>query len=180
VIDDDEALVADMISEELSGGNFEVSCLTSPLRVLELLSEVQTDLVLIHADMQGLGGFELCRTLRALPEWQALPIILATNQQDEELMIAAYKAGADDYVNLSTSSNVIRACIEGRLERSRMVQERADRDGLTGLLIRRAFNDALLGQMASAKRRGSTVAVCLIDLDHFKLINDTYGHLAGD
>jgi len=61
-----------------------------------------------------------------------------------------------------------------------MVQDRADRDGLTGLLIRRAFNDALLALMASAKRRGSTVAVCLIDLDHFKSINDTYGHLAGD
>ena len=180
VIDDDEALVADLISEELTGGNFEVSCLTSPLRVLELLSEVQTDIVIIHADMQGLGGFELCRTLRALPEWQALPIILVTHQQDEALMVAAYKAGADDCLNLSLSAGVMRSCIEGRLERSRMVQDRADRDGLTGLLIRRAFNDALLGQMASARRRGSTVAVCLIDLDHFKSINDTYGHLAGD
>lgn len=180
VIDDDEAMIADMITEELAVGNFEVSCLTSPLRVLELLSEVQTDLVVIHVDMQGLGGIELCRTLRALPEWQTLPIILAAHQQEDELRVAAYKAGADDYIDLSDAPGVLRACIEGRLERSRVAQDRADRDGLTGLLIRRAFNEALLAQMASAKRRGSTVAVCLIDLDHFKSINDTYGHLAGD
>lgn len=180
VIDDDEAMIADMITEELAVGNFEVSCLTSPLRALELLAGVQTDLVVIHVDMQGLGGIELCRTLRALPEWQTLPIILVAHQQEDELRIAAYKAGADDYLDLSGAQGTLRACIEGRLERSRVAQDRADRDGLTGLLIRRAFNEALLGQMASAKRRGSTVAVCLIDLDHFKSINDTYGHIAGD
>lgn len=180
VIDDDEAVMADLITAELSRGNFSVSCLTSPLRALELLSEVQTDLLLIHADMQTLGGFELCRTIRAMPEWQALPIILVGEREDSELRVAAYRAGADDYLMVGGEEEMVRACIEGRLERSRLVQERADRDGLTGLLIRRAFNDALMAQMASARRRGSTVAVCLIDLDHFKSINDTYGHVAGD
>ena len=72
------------------------------------------------------------------------------------------------------------ACIEGLLERNRVAKERADRDSLTGLLVRRAFNDALLGHLTAAKRRSTPVSLCLIDLDHFKSVNDTYGHLAGD
>lgn len=180
VIDDEDAFAEDVITAELKGGNFEVSCLTSPMRALEVLAEIDTDLVVIHADMVGLGGFELCRTLRALPEWQALPIMIAGDRPGDEFKIAAYRSGADDYIDLSQRTGVIRASVEGRLERSRIVQDHADRDGLTGLLIRRAFNDALQAQMAAARRRESRVAVCLIDLDHFKSINDTYGHLAGD
>ena len=180
VIDDDDALMADLVTEELKRGKFQVSCLTSPLRVLELLAEIRTDVLVIHAEMKGLGGFELCRTLRAMPEWQTLPIILVGENYSDEIKMAAYRSGADDYVSSSSEEGMIKACVEARLERSRTVQERADRDGLTGLLIRRAFNDALMSQMALARRRGSTVAVCLIDLDHFKSINDTYGHIAGD
>ena len=180
IIDDEESVIADALTEELKRGKFQVSCLTSALRTLELLTEVQSDLLIINAEMKGLGGFELCRTLRAMPEWQTLPIMLIGENDTDELRVAAYRAGADDYLSSEREVGVIRACLEGRLERSRTVQERADRDGLTGLLIRRAFNDALLSLMALANRRGSTVAVCLIDLDHFKSINDTYGHIAGD
>jgi diguanylate cyclase (GGDEF)-like protein len=180
VIDDEDSTMADVVSDELSRGKFQVSCLTSPLRILELLAEVRTDLLVIHAEMKGLGGFELCRTLRAMPEWQTLPIMLVGESHTDEVRVAAYRSGADDYISSSAEEGVIRACVEARLERSRTVQERADRDGLTGLLIRRAFNDGLLSHMALARRRGSTVAVCLIDLDHFKSINDTYGHIAGD
>ena len=180
VIDDDNAELGDHVTRELSHSTFQVSCLTSPLRVLELLAEVQTDLLIIHADMAGLGGFEVCRTLRATPEWQSLPILLMGERSDEDIRIAAYKSGADDYLSSNADQTVLRACLEARLERSRMIQERADRDGLTGLLVRRAFNDALLSRMAAARRRGTSVAVCLLDLDHFKSINDTYGHIAGD
>jgi diguanylate cyclase (GGDEF)-like protein len=180
VIDDDESLLVDHVTQELSHSSFQISCLTSPFRVLELLSEIQTDLLIVHADMQDLGGIEVCRTLRATPEWQSLPMILMGERNDDEMHLAAYRSGADDYLPSYTEGNLLKACLESRLERSRMIQERADRDGLTGLLVRRAFNDALQTRMATARRKGSSVAVCLIDLDHFKNINDTYGHIAGD
>lgn len=180
VIDDDEAQLSDWVTENLKGSPFQVSCLTSPLRVLELLSEIETDVLLIHADMVGLGGFEVCRTLRATPEWQALPIVLIGERGDDEIRVAAYRSGADDYLSNRSEPMVLKACLEARLERSRVVQERADRDGLTGLLVRRAFNDALQTRIATARRQGSCVSVCLIDLDHFKSVNDTYGHMAGD
>ena len=180
VIDDDDSVLGDRVVQDLEKAHFQISCLTSPLRVLELLSEIQTDILVIHVEMEGLGGFEMCRTLRALPEWQSLPILLMGSQEDEMVKIAAYRAGADDYLPTNSSALTLKTCIESRLERSRVIQERADRDGLTGLLVRRAFNDALHSQMAAARRKGSTVAVCLLDLDHFKSINDTYGHIAGD
>jgi len=180
VIDDEDANLGDYVTESLKSAPFQVSCLTSPLRVLELLSEVQTDLLMINADMVGLGGFEVCRTLRATPEWQALPIVLMGERGDDEIRVAAYRSGADDYLSSRSEPLVLRACLEARLERSRVVQERADRDGLTGLLVRRAFNDALQTRLATARRQGSCVSVCLIDLDHFKSVNDTYGHISGD
>jgi diguanylate cyclase (GGDEF)-like protein len=180
VIDDDEALIADHVTRELAQSAFQVSCLTAPLRVLELLSEVQTDLLVIHADMAGLGGFEVCRTLRATPEWQSLPIVLMGERGDDDMRIAAYRSGADDYLSRRADRAVLKTCLESRLERSRLIQDRADRDGLTGLLLRRAFNDALQARLAAARRQGTPVSVCLIDLDHFKSVNDTYGHIAGD
>ncbi len=180
VIDDDESQLADHVTRELAMSAFQVSCLTAPLRVLELLSEVQTDLLVIHADMAGLGGFEVCRTLRATPEWQSLPIVLMGERADDDMRVAAYRAGADDYLSRRADRAVLKTCLESRLERSRLIQDRADRDGLTGLLLRRAFNDALQSRLAAARRQGQPVSVCLIDLDHFKSVNDTYGHIAGD
>ena len=180
VIDDDQANLVDSVTSDLTGSSFQLSSLTTPLRVLEHLAEVQTDLLIINADMVGLGGFEVCRTLRATPEWQALPIVLIGERSDDEIRVAAYRAGADDYVSTRFDQSVLRASLTSRLERSRVVQERADRDGLTGLLIRRAFNDALNARIATARRQGSCVSVCLLDLDHFKSVNDTYGHIAGD
>ncbi|MBM4291125.1 MAG: GGDEF domain-containing protein [Deltaproteobacteria bacterium] len=99
---------------------------------------------------------------------------------DDDMRVAAYRSGADDYLSRRADRAVLKACLESRLERSRLIQDRADRDGLTGLLLRRAFNDALQARLAAARRQGHSVSVCLIDLDHFKSVNDTYGHIAGD
>ena len=180
LVDDDQGGFIELADELLKGSSLQRSTLTSPLRLLEHLSELRADLLLINADMEGISGFELCRTLRAAPEWQSLPLILVGKKQSAAVRVAAFKAGADDYLSDSVDAEELLARLEGRLERDRIARERADRDALTGLLVRRAFNDALLSHLTAAQRRHMPVSLCLIDLDHFKSINDTYGHLAGD
>ncbi len=180
VIDDDQGDITHFINESLANTGFQVSSLNSHLRLLELMSEIQTDLLLINCEMEESGAFEVCRTLRTIPDWQSLPIILIGKTQNKENRMATFKSGADDYISMDLDRDELILRISSRLERTRMAQERADRDGLTGLLIRRAFNEALLQRINIAKRKASVVSICLIDLDHFKSVNDTYGHLAGD
>ena len=67
-----------------------------------------------------------------------------------------------------------------RIERIRLTRERADRDSLTGLLTRRAFLERVSQRMAEAKRHRRPLTICLIDLDHFKAVNDKHGNVAGD
>ncbi|HET9449231.1 MAG TPA: diguanylate cyclase, partial [Aggregicoccus sp.] len=145
-----------------------------------VLSGLRPDLLLMDVMMPGLGGLDLCKILRSMPEWQELPILLVTAQTDVAFRVAAFQAGADDYLAKPVLREELLARVRGRLERSRLAQELRDRDALTGLPLRRPFLDTLRGRLAEAKRSGTQVSVALIDLDRFKHINDTYGHLAGD
>ena len=180
IIDDDQGDLIHFIHQSLGQSSFQISSINSPLRLLELMTEIQTDLLLINCDMEEVGGFEVCRTLRTIPEWQSLPIILIGQSDDPAKRMAAFKSGADDYLSTHLETEELSLRISARLERMRISQERADRDALTGLLIRRAFNEAFQQKLQIAKRKGSVVSICLLDLDHFKSVNDTYGHLAGD
>lgn len=179
VVDDDPSRSEDL-REMLEGERMQITWLTDPRKVLQVLPEVRADLLLLDVEMSGLTGFEVCRLLRATPSWQGLPILLMTRRVSPELRLAAFRAGADDYLTRPIDRDEFMARIKVRMERARLARERADRDALTGLLARRAFNDSMLGWLAEARRNGRPVSICLIDLDHFKGVNDTYGHLAGD
>ena len=103
-----------------------------------------------------------------------------TVQTSNEVLLKCYQAGGDDYIEKPILREELLARINVRLERVRLYRERADRDGLTGLLTRRAFIERFKVQLAEGSRYKKPVSICLMDLDHFKMINDTYGHLAGD
>ena len=89
-------------------------------------------------------------------------------------------AGADDVVAESRSASDVVDCIVARIARSRVLEQLALRDPLTELHNRRFMNDRLPAEVARAERTGSVLAVAIIDLDEFKLINDKLGHISGD
>ncbi|MBX9693144.1 MAG: GGDEF domain-containing protein, partial [Cyanobacteria bacterium] len=70
--------------------------------------------------------------------------------------------------------------VKVRLDRARMLKERSDKDTITGLLLRRAFSEHLSAILAESQRLKTNFTICLLDVDHFKKVNDTHGHLAGD
>ncbi|MBI5548348.1 MAG: diguanylate cyclase [Deltaproteobacteria bacterium] len=154
--------------------------LVEPARILDALEEVPPDLVLLDVAMPGLSGFDVCRVLRSTPRWQDLPIVMVTAQPGLQARIGAFQSGADDYLSKPVVDEELLARVQVRVERARLLRERYDKDGLTGLLLRRPLVESLRARILEASRHDRPLALALIDFDHFKDVNDTHGHLAGD
>jgi diguanylate cyclase (GGDEF)-like protein len=137
-------------------------------------------MLLLDVMMPGVTGFEVCRMLRQVPRWQDLPIIFLTGQTGVEARVEAFRSGGDDYLPKPVVNEELLTRVKVRLDRSRLLKERSDKDTISGLLLRRAFSEQLSGMIAEAQRQKLKFTVCLLDVDHFKKVNDTYGHLAGD
>lgn len=179
VVDDDPEAIA-ALTHALASDSIEVVGLGDAHGLMEALAEHRPDLLLLDVQMPGPSGFDLCRILRSTPEWQELPVLLITAHVGLEFRLAAFQAGADDYLSKPVLREELRARVQARLERSRLSKERAERDALTGLLLRRPFIDGLRSRLAEAQRLGKPLALGFLDVDHFKQVNDKYGHLAGD
>ncbi|WP_256560195.1 response regulator [Myxococcus dinghuensis] len=179
VVDDDPEAIAVLV-HALASDQVEVVGLSDAHRLMESLAEHRPDLLLLDVQMPGPSGFDLCRILRSTPEWQELPVLLITAHLGLEFRLAAFQAGADDYISKPVLREELRARVHARLERARLSRERAERDALTGLLMRRPFIDGLRARLSEAQRQQRSLAVCFLDVDHFKRVNDKYGHLAGD
>lgn len=179
VVDDDPEAVR-ALSQALVSDAVEVVGLENAYGLLDALAQHRPDLLLLDVQMPGPSGFDLCRILRLTPEWQDLPILLITAQVGLEFRLAAFQAGADDYLAKPVLREELRARVHARLERARLSRERTERDALTGLMLRRPFVEAVGTRLSEARRSDKPLALCFLDVDHFKKVNDQHGHLAGD
>lgn len=175
-----EPCFADELTLHLDTNQVAVHCHSSPSNLFEHLERHQPNMLVVDAHLRGVSSFDICRAIRAIPRWQHLPIVMVADNDQPELRVAAYEAGADDFVCRRLPPEELRARIRVRLQRARLLKQRADRDSLTGLLTRRAFLERLAARLSEAERRDLDLSFCLIDVDHFKRINDTYGHPTGD
>ena len=140
--------------------------------------------------MPGLDGTQICRRIRNRNDESYTYILLLTARYQGADIIAGLEAGADEYLAKPFARNELKARlwtgkrILGLEERLRSAYEtlrfHAAHDSLTGGWNRVAILEALQAEVARAQRQGTTLGVIMADLDHFKQVNDTYGHLAGD
>jgi diguanylate cyclase (GGDEF)-like protein len=130
--------------------------------------------------MPGMNGFQVCQMLRGMPRWRDLPIVFITAEVNVEARVKAFTSGGDDYLPKPVVTEELLARVRVRLEKSRLLKERSDKDTITGLLLRRAFVEQVNSMLADAERTENFCSICLLDVDHFKNVNDSYGHMAGD
>ncbi len=179
IVDDDQDF-ARRAQRLFEREQMQVAHLDDSTDVLHQLERTNPDAVVINALMPGVSGFDLCRMLRTIPRWQDLPVIFVSAQAGLDTRVAAYESGGDDFLLKTAAPEELLARLRVRIERARLMRQRADRDLLTGLLTRRAFLEAVAARISEVRRRDKPLAFCLLDLDHFKQINDTHGHIAGD
>lgn len=152
-------------------------------RALELARSQQPDLILVDAVMPDMDGYAVCAALRAAPETRDIPVIFVTSLTSPEDETRALEAGAADFITKPVNAAVVRARVRTQLT----VKRQADAlraltltDPLTGVANRRAFDERLESEWRRCGRAGQPVALILVDVDHFKMYNDHYGHQGGD
>ncbi len=179
VVDDDVTFLK-TISIILKSEGLKVESLSDPTQILDVLKKTRPDIVLLDVAMPDISGIDVCRILRSEKQWCDLPVLFMTTKTGQDILLQCFEAGGDDYIEKPVLKEELLARINVRMERVRFFRERADRDGLTGLLTRRAFIERFRMQLSEGKRSQKPISLCLIDLDNFKNVNDSYGHLAGD
>ncbi len=180
LIVDDDPDVLEHYSRHLRFAGLTVEQLLSADTLVERLEEMRPDVLLLDVNLPRVSGIDVCRALRRSERWELLPILVVTSRTDPETRLAAFRAGASDVIPKPVIPEELLARVRVQEERVRMHRERADRDALSGLLLRRAFLEAFQRSLAGCVRRKQPLSLVLFDIDKFKSINDTYGHLAGD
>lgn len=178
-VDDDPAVLS-ALGALLGPHGIDVKAVSDPLRFWEALEESAPDLVVFDVDMPGINGIELCRTLRADARFSELPALFLTGHTDPPTVNGIFESGADDYVAKPIVGPELVMRIRNRLERIRLLRRLADTDTLTGVATRRASEESFERYMRMAERFAQPFSLALVDLDHFKRVNDLAGHAAGD
>ncbi|MBI5165979.1 MAG: response regulator [Magnetospirillum sp.] len=180
-VDDDPANIE--VLNEVLGGEHELIFATDGRKGLDLARAVQPDLILLDVMMPDLDGFEVCARLKA-ERWTAdIPVVFITGLGDIEAEMRGLEMGAVDYLTKPFSPPIVRIRVRNQIELKRArdrLARHALTDGLTGLANRRRFDEVLATEVSRLHRTGGILSVLLLDVDHFKKFNDTYGHPTGD
>lgn len=181
---DDQDMLREAFSQRLDKHGFQTQVVKSGEDALRRIrDDLSIDLVLLDIELPGVDGFEVLRSIRKKYGPTQLPIIMVTSRRSEEDILQALDLGANDYVNKETDFAITRARIQSQLRIKSAVDrivEISQTDPLTSLLNRRAFYERLADEQSRCDRTKEPFGILLLDIDHFKKVNDNLGHQAGD
>jgi two-component system, cell cycle response regulator len=191
LIADDEALSRRLLEKTLARAGYEVTAVENGRLAVERLKQTDAPrLALLDWVMPELDGPGVCRELRRLQERAYIYVVLLTSKEAKEDIVAGLESGADDYLTKPFDAEELKARLrtgerilhlEDKLVEAReQMRFKATHDTLTSLWNRGAIMDLLGRELARSQREGSCTVILLGDVDHFKSVNDTYGHPVGD
>ncbi len=190
LVADDSPVYRKLVEQSLRQEHYEVLFARNGREAMDRFAEHQPDLVITDWTMPDISGIELCQRVRHDFQQSYAYIILLTSHTDKEQVIEGLAAGADDYLTKPFHPGELQARVRVGYRiidlhrqikaKNRELEEMALTDPLTGLPNRRAIEAWATRQLSAAARHDFPIWVVMADLDHFKTINDSYGHDAGD
>ena len=182
IIDDSPDALA-IARTRLLKENLDILCAANGQDGLEMAKREKPDLVLLDVDMPGLSGIDVCRRMKAEDDLCMIPIIFLSGAGGAEEKARGLDIGAVDYISKPFDAFELRARVRAALRTKHLQDlliEYAHIDPLTGLPNRRALMEYLGREWARLQRHGGKLSLIMADIDHFKGVNDTFGHDAGD
>lgn len=179
IVDDDREL-ASRYSLVLRNANMLVDALNDPADIFSHMRSFNPEVVLLDVNMPGCTGPELAQIIRLNDEWLRVPIIYLSAETDISRQMSALLKAGDDFVTKPISDNALVAAVFARAQRARLLSNALSRDSLTGLLKHADIKEQVAIELERALRGSTQASVVMLDIDHFKKVNDSYGHPAGD
>ncbi|WP_139903710.1 diguanylate cyclase [Clostridium thermarum] len=183
LIADDSKLNIAMITDILHSEGYEVFSVMSGSEVFDAVKNIKPDIILLDVIMPGMDGFSVCRELKNDYDLKNIPVIMVTARKETTYLKTALEIGAFDYIRKPVDSLEVIARIQSALrykEYQDKLEEMAMKDGLTGLYNHALIIDLLTKEYSKQNRQGGPIAFAMLDIDYFKKVNDTYGHLKGN
>ncbi|MDT8445657.1 MAG: PleD family two-component system response regulator [bacterium] len=189
IVDDTQKNIQ-LLGTLLRKENFLLNVAYDGEQAIEIARKLKPELILLDIMMPGIDGYETCARLKALEETQEIPVIFLTAKTEVRDIIRGFEVGAVDYVTKPFNAVVLLSRVRTHLKLRRAQMELAEKnaaleemvmiDGLTGLYNHKFIFEVLSKQIADSERYGRPMSVIMFDLDHFKRVNDNYGHQVGD
>ena len=183
LIIDDNLDSLEVAKARLAKENLEISCAEGGRLGLEAARREKPDLILLDLEMPDMTGFDVCRALKADPELCMVPVLFLTGSATAEDKVKGLDLGAVDYVTKPFDAFELCARVRAALRTKHLQDlliEHAHIDPLTGLPNRRALMERLGREWSRIERHDGRLSFIMADIDHFKQINDQYGHHIGD
>ncbi len=180
IVDDDEIL-AEHYRLTLASAGMLAEKVSLPRKVLTAMQDLQPDILLIDFYMPECSGAQLARAIRYEEMWLGIPIIYLSAEDDPDEQIKTLDSGGgDDFLTKPISDARLIATVRTRAAHARKVNELMSKDSLTGLLKHSSIKDRIAQEVERAHRNGKPMSMAMVDMDHFKRVNDTWGHPMGD
>jgi len=186
---DEQERVMERIAKALDGVG-ELSFMAGGDDAAERAREKNFDLIIVSLTMRDTDGLRVCSKLRSFEETRHVPILVMVDDGNTKLLVRALEMGVNDYVVRPVDKLEFIARVKTQLKRKRFADklwenfhlsmQLATTDAVTGLYNRHYLTSHMDTRMQAAQQQGKDLSVLMMDIDHFKLVNDTYGHAVGD
>jgi len=179
IVDDDPAL-AHLLSIRLRSPTREIVVAETAAQALDIVNHRLVSLVILDLGLPDRDGRDVLAEIRLKTASLAIPILILSAMEDPHVKVECFALGADAYFEKPISIDLLLTAVAAKLQRIAEIGRRLRHDPLTGALNRLSFTDIFAHYAALATRTKGDLAIAMLDLDHFKSINDTYGHAMGD